>query len=504
MPGFLESVSKRNLDVVKQSMVKQSISIVDLHAAIFIAVQHNDLDMLTYLITDKHSNIRNHESKTLMMVAAELGFIDVIDVLLRFHADINKVDFYRGQTALMLAILNHQDKVFIKQLIHRGANPHLFSTEEYNAIMYAVRQKNIDMVTMLIHEGCLFKHIHTKFNQYALTIAVGQEDHLMIDLLLRHGAGDNRVAVYNAYEIIAFHRHLTSLSIMLESGIDPNMILYNHVPLLHSIIKKQWIDGLKVFLTYDVNVNLSYGKETPLHCAIDVKSIDMMDMLLNAGANINLVPSGGYPYDYGSPLAYACRSKDTMEEANFLMLKGANVNQIINRNSILMIAIKYGNYSILPSLILNGVTISCTLQLLDCVDNIHVNQVSNYVLTRQTVLDMILAHESTSHDVLSALFKIRKLIPYIWTKLLPFETKQTLQTFVHHNLKDQVACYTALYEGEDSVLRKYRQGEEVDFSQSILRGIMRPMGNRHLRKLLVSYLIHPKKTRQLLSTLHVI
>jgi len=484
--------------------MSESVSSVELHKAIFIAVQNNDLDMLK-LITDKQSHIRNHESKTLIMVAAELGLMDVIDILLQKHADINAVDFYHGQTALMLAILSNQDTVFIQQLIHRGADPNIFSTEEYNAIMYAVRQKNLDIVSILIHEGCLFKYIHTRFNQYALTIAVGQENHEMIDLLLRHGAGVNHVAVYGAFEIILFRRQLTSLSMMLESGIDPNMILHDHAPLLHSIIKKQWIDGLALLLTYDVNVNLSYGKETPLHCAIDVKSVIIMDMLLKAGADINFV-SGGYPY-YGSPLAYACRSKDTMEEADFLMLKGANVNQQIDGKTILMIAIMYGNHSILPSLILNGATISCTRQLIDCVDDIQYNYIqsnSSYLLTRQFVLDMIMAYESTPYNVLSNLFHVRRLVHSIWTKLLPFETKQALKTLIHHNLKDQLACYTALHEGEDAVLKKFRHGEEVDFSPSRLRGIVRPMGNRHLRKWIIKYLIHPKKTRELLSTVCVI
>jgi len=482
MTGFMESRFKGNLDVTCKS---------DIHDAIFIAVQHNDLDMLTQLISDKHSNLRNRESKTLMMVAAEHGFIDVIDILLRFHADINAVDFYHGQTALMLAILNHQDPIFIRQLIHRGADPNIFSTEEYNSLMYAIRQKNIDIAIILIYEGCLFKYIHTRINQYALTIAV--EDTRMLDLLLRHGAGVNQVAVYSAFEIIVFHCHLTSLSIMLESGIDPNMVLHGHDPLLHSIIKKRWIDGLKLLLTYDVNVNLSY-KKTPLHYAIDVKSIDMMDMLLTAGADINFISCEIYPYSLGSPLAYACRSKDTNEEANFLILKGANVNQNIYGNTILMLAITYGNYSIIPSLILNGATI-CTRELMNCLDKIKIG----YILTKQTVLDMILAHESTPKNVLSNLFQIRRLVPCIWTKLLPFETKQTLQTLIHHHLKDQVACYTALYEGEDRLLKKYRQGEEVEFSPSILRGIVRPMGNRHLRKWIISYLIHPKKTRELLT-----
>ena len=136
--------------------MSESVSSVELHKAIFIAVQNNDLDMLK-LITDKQSHIRNHESKTLIMVAAELGLMDVIDILLQKHADINAVDFYHGQTALMLAILSNQDTVFIQQLIHRGADPNIFSTEEYNAIMYAVRQKNLDIVSILIHEGCLFK-----------------------------------------------------------------------------------------------------------------------------------------------------------------------------------------------------------------------------------------------------------------------------------------------------------------------------------------------------------
>ena len=464
---------------------------------IFTAVQTNDLDTLHKFITTEHSNLRNHESKTLIMIAAEHGFLDIIDILLQFHADINAIDFYRSQTALMIAILNHQPKEFILQLLQRGADPNILSTEEYNALMYAVLQKDLDMVTILIHEGCVFKYIHTRFNQYALTIATKQEDHLMIDLLLRYGAGINHAAVYTAFDIIVFHRHLTSLSIMLESGIDPNMVLNCHVPLLHSIIQKQWIDGLKLLLTYDVNVNLLYGKESPLHWAIDLKSIDIMDMLLKAGADINITPSGMYPYSLGSPLSYACRTRDNKEEADFLILKGADVNQIIDGNTILMIAITNGNYSILPSLILNGATIS-THQLLDCVDKIQDR------LTKQTIVDMILAHESTPKNILSNLFQVRRLVHSIWTKLLPFDTKQSLQTYIHHNLKDQLACYTALHEGEDYVLKKFRCGEEVNFSKSILRGIVRPMGNRHLRKWITSYLIHPKKTRELLSTLCVI
>jgi len=190
---------------------------------------------------------------------------------------------------------------------------------------------------------------------------------------------------------------------MLESGIDPNIIV--HIPLLHWIIQQKWIRGLKILLTYKVSVNQSFRNETALDYAIKEKSVVMVNILLTSGARA-----------------------------------------------------------------------------------IHM----------QSHTDIILAHETTPATVLSNLLVYNHLI---WRQFLPFEAKQALQSYVYYNIKDQYACYTALYEGEDHVLKKYRQGECVVFSQSTLRGIVRPMTNWNVRKSIMSYLIHPTKTRHLLYSL---
>jgi len=67
--------------------------------------------------------------------------------------------------------------------------------------------------------------------------------------------------------------------------------------------------------------------------------------------------------------------------------------------------------------------------------------------------------------------------------------------------RDERACYAAIHEGEDRALAKYRRDEDVEFQQAWIRGTCRPMGNRHVRKLLTSYLVwgydHRHRTKQL-------
>ena len=76
-----------------------------------------------------------------------------------------------------------------------------------------------------------------------------------------------------------------------------------------------------------------------------------------------------------------------------------------------------------------------------------------------------------------------------------------MRNFILEAKTDALACYTALHDGEDSALQRYRTDQDPNFSKAILRSITRPQGVRHLRRLITSYLVHPIRNRTRLSDL---
>ena len=88
--------------------------------------------------------------------------------------------------------------------------------------------------------------------------------------------------------------------------------------------------------------------------------------------------------------------------------------------------------------------------------------------------------------------KLNVTIPIpIWRRLLPSEGKKALDVALQAYRVDSLACYHALFLNEDTLRKRFREGEIVCFSQAPIRSLTRAMGARPIRNRIVANLIFP-------------
>jgi hypothetical protein len=93
------------------------------------------------------------------------------------------------------------------------------------------------------------------------------------------------------------------------------------------------------------------------------------------------------------------------------------------------------------------------------------------------------------------------LVHPVWRRMLPPEGKCQLYHCIRSHQVDSRACYHALFLNESHLLKKFRQGECVNFSNAPIRTLTRAMGCRQIRVRVVSYLIYPSKPRRVFSNI---
>jgi hypothetical protein len=94
-----------------------------------------------------------------------------------------------------------------------------------------------------------------------------------------------------------------------------------------------------------------------------------------------------------------------------------------------------------------------------------------------------------------------EIIYDLWRRMLPPRGKKALDHCLRDYRVDSLACYHALFLNESNLLRKFRAGEIVNFSQAPIRSLTRAMGSRPIRSRIVNYLIFKKKPRRIFSEL---
>ena len=102
---------------------------------------------------------------------------------------------------------------------------------------------------------------------------------------------------------------------------------------LHIAYEHDSIELVQILLDKGADVNAqNNSKQTPLHIACKCESIELVQILLNKGADVNVQNNSKQ-----TPLHIACES-DSIELVHILLDKGADVNAVISGCSVLLIA----------------------------------------------------------------------------------------------------------------------------------------------------------------------
>ncbi|MCL1998173.1 MAG: ankyrin repeat domain-containing protein [Turicibacter sp.] len=229
-------------------------------------------------------------------------------ILDRDEVDVNIAD-YEERPPLYFACTNATDEI-VRRLLRMGANPAaLCGRESEPLIITLCRKRRLDIMQTFSEFGADFSRTDAKGNT-ALHLACLSQDREMLGLLLGEWADVNAADKYGD----------TPLFSLLQKGLSSSARGENTRP-------KNWrtshvIEMLDMLLNAGADVDsLNYNLQTPLFvCAANEQNLPLCKHLIQAGAAVDTADSVG-----NTCLHYAV-SANRMAIARFLLENGADPN----------------------------------------------------------------------------------------------------------------------------------------------------------------------------------
>ncbi|KAF7557397.1 hypothetical protein G7Z17_g636 [Cylindrodendrum hubeiense] len=237
------------------------------------------------------------------------GRLKMAQFLLRQGADVNAPPSrnWSGMTALQAAISSN-DMSLVSLFLERGAHVNAASCRRggRTALQASAENGSMDLVNMLIDMGGLINADAAEFNGLTcLQAAASSKNLALINMLLLLGANVNAPASevgQTALQAAAESQHIHTVKRLLDVGADVNQIGDRDTALGIAIRNEDNYHYLSDFLLENgADPDPPMAKITPLAMAAKMGWARVVQLLLNAGANINRSSLNPYKTDDLSP-----------------------------------------------------------------------------------------------------------------------------------------------------------------------------------------------------------
>lgn len=294
----------------------------------------------------------NTWERTPLLIAAENGQTEIVDLLLKKGADINARDrtngapLSQGNTALILAAaMNHLDTV--RLLLAQAKKPDVLLKEREGktAFWFAVANENLEMTKLLLSHGSKI-NLPDKSGASVLTTTVLHKKYDVLDFLVSKGADINKADNNGTTPFVAAigfkNKNKTVVLKYLEKFLTFKPRL-NHAGVdysaLHEATQYDFVEAIGLLLDYGVNINLSSpaSGRTALYIAAMSKKIDVARYLISRGAKTEIQDKAGY-----TPLLAAAIVTDP-EMVQVLIEGGAVVNTRSAASNLTPLVMAAGN-----------------------------------------------------------------------------------------------------------------------------------------------------------------
>jgi len=423
-------------------------------SAMMMACKQQDVRLFTQLVDyGAYIDSRNHNEHTPLMMAIMNRYDMLIPTILQLGGSVHKKDPL-GNTPLMLAVL-HNHSACIPLLLEYGSNPYLQSYTNYSSYERAVAFNHVNCIHVLM---------------------------VLTDIR-------NQPLWYTMIESAIRNQFTDCLEELIRHGKPTDLTPFNM--LLFYAIEKKYVKGVDLLFKYGASPYCTdWSHRTPIVWGAIHENKELLEVCLKYGAEIN-------PINY-SILNILCIYGNT-PLVRYVISKGANINRVLKESTPLMEAARYGHDHLVHLLIQFGANVNVVNTFKETATDIAlytINMSCHAVLHDAQRLSKL----SYTHDMLTEMFRIT--LPHeTWVSALSKEARQKSCELLRASDVDEIACFIALFEGEDRVLKAFREGQLVHFSESWIRGLCRPLGNRMYRRNVISYLVHPRKVRHLFRQL---
>ncbi|KAK2858705.1 hypothetical protein Q5P01_003325 [Channa striata] len=220
------------------------------------------------------------------------------------------IGFWADRTALHEAA-SHGRALQLKQLIESGAPVNTVTVDNITPLHEACLKGHPVCARLLLHAGAQVD-VRTIHGSTPLCNACASGSLECAKLLLEYGAKVNpslTALTASPLHEACIHGCVKVVRLMIASGAQLEAYDVHFGPPLHIACAKGHVDCVRELLNAGANVNSVKFHETALHNAARVDMVDMIELLVEFGANVYAADNlGRRPVDYTTPSSpcYSC------------------------------------------------------------------------------------------------------------------------------------------------------------------------------------------------------
>uniref|UniRef100_A0AAQ4PE93 Kinase D interacting substrate 220 n=1 Tax=Gasterosteus aculeatus aculeatus TaxID=481459 RepID=A0AAQ4PE93_GASAC len=262
--------------------------------SLFSYVEEENLAAIkAHLEKFKDVDSRSDNGQTPLMVAAELGNLEIVQELIRRGANVNFDDVDCWTSLISAAKEGHMEVV--KELLENNANLEHRDMGGWTAVMWGAYKGCTDVVQLLLEKGAN-PNITGQYSVYPIIWAAGRGHAEIVHLLLQHGAKVNCSDKYGTTPLIWAARkgHYDCVMHLLANGADVDQEGANSMTALIVGVKGGYTEVVKELLKRNPNVNMTdKDGNTALAIAAKEGQTEIVQDLLDAGTYVNILDRSG-------------------------------------------------------------------------------------------------------------------------------------------------------------------------------------------------------------------
>jgi len=265
--------------------------------ALILAAAYGFYDIAKALIEAGADVNQQSKMSCPLRAASILGHLDVVKLLVESGADINMITGQKeSYDATALIAASEKGKIdVVNYLLSKGADVNIKGLSETPAIIFACKNGHFDVVKSLVEAGADI-NVNNAHALTPLSAAIHSENADMVSYLISKGVNLNvtfskLTPVYYATILGSFD----VVKVLVDAGADFTKKSNTHFSPLHGAVKTKHKDIVAFLLSKGVDVNEAYDgdKKTVLFVACEIGSLEIVKMLVDAGADWNITRKDG-------------------------------------------------------------------------------------------------------------------------------------------------------------------------------------------------------------------